>query len=231
MNDPVTSPHPSSSVEDYVKAIWELAGANAASTKEISDRLRVAGASVTNMLGRLKEMGLVNYERYHGASLTEEGCAQALGLVRRHRMIESFLLEQLGYSWGEVHEEAERLEHAVSDEFTERLAEFLGHPRRDPHGDPIPRADGTIEQDDSFHLNEAAVGQRVRISRVSHENTSILDYLEKQGLILGRILTVKEVRTLDGVVTIEDEEGNSYSLGRPLAASIFVEGVVETTHA
>lgn len=128
-----------------MKAIWELAGTSPASTKEISERLGVAPASVTNMLGRLNELGLVHYERYHGASLTEEGCAQALRLVRRHRLIEFFLLEQLGYSWGEVHEEAERLEHAVSDEFTERLAEFLGHPARDPHGDPIPSADGTLE--------------------------------------------------------------------------------------
>ncbi|MBV9454320.1 MAG: metal-dependent transcriptional regulator [Rubrobacter sp.] len=230
MNDPIASQHTSSSVEDYVKAIWELAGANAASTKEISKRLRLSGASVTNMLGRLKEMGLVNYERYHGASLTEEGCAQALRIVRRHRLIESFLLEQLGYSWGEVHEEAERLEHAVSDEFTERLAEFLGHPARDPHGDPIPRADGTLERDESFRLDEAAAGQLVRISRVNPENPSMLNYLGKHGLVPGQTLTVNEIRTVDGVVTIEDEDGKSYSLGRPLAASLFVQGVVEPTN-
>jgi DtxR family Mn-dependent transcriptional regulator len=100
MNDPVVRQHRSSSVEDYVKAIWELAGTNTTSTKEISERLGVAPASVTNMLGRLKDKGFVNYERYYGASLTEEGCVQALRLVRRHRLIESFLLKQLGYSWG-----------------------------------------------------------------------------------------------------------------------------------
>ena len=111
------------------------------------------------MFGRLQEMGLVEYERYRGASLTERGRAEALRLVRRHRLIETFLLEHLGYDWQEVHEEAERLEHAVSDGFTERLAEFLGHPDRDPHGDPIPSAEGTLEADDSFPLSQAVAGR------------------------------------------------------------------------
>src|ERR671921_626559 len=144
MNDSLTAGSPSSSVGDYLKAIWETAGAGAASTKGVATRLSVSAASVTNMFGRMQEMGLVEYERYRGASLTRRGCAEALRLVRRHRLIETFLMEHLGYSWQDVHEEAEKLEHAVSDEFTERLAELLGHPGRDPHGDPIPEADGTI---------------------------------------------------------------------------------------
>jgi len=98
----------------------------------------------------LREMGLAEYEPYQGASLTEAGCVEALRLLRRHRLIQTFLLECLGYSWEEVHEEAERLEHSVSDGFTERLAESLGHPAHDPHGDPIPAADGSLEADDSF---------------------------------------------------------------------------------
>ena len=145
MNGPAATRAPSASVGDYLKAIWQVAGAGAASTKEIAARLSIAPASVTNMFGRLQEMGLVEYERYHGASLTEEGRAEALRLVRRHRLIETFLLDQLGYSWEEVHEEAEKLEHAVSDRFTERLADLLGHPDHDPHGDPIPAVDGTLE--------------------------------------------------------------------------------------
>src|SRR5215218_11196123 len=168
---------PSSSVGDYLKAIWELSGEGTASTKEIADRLSISSASVTSMLGRLRERGLVDYERYHGASLTEAGREEALRLLRRHRLIETFLLEHLGYSWQEVHDEAERLEHAVSDGFTERLAEFLGHPDRDPHGDPIPTADGTLETDNSFPLAAATGGQRVRISRVGNEDASTLDYL------------------------------------------------------
>jgi DtxR family Mn-dependent transcriptional regulator len=214
----------SASVGDYVKAIWEIAGPSggAASTKDVADRLAIAPASVTNMFGRLRGMGLVEYERYRGASLTEEGRSEALRLVRRHRLIETFLLDHLGYAWEEVHEEAEKLEHAVSDRFTERLAELLGHPDRDPHGDPIPTVDGTLEPDGSFPLTAAAVGQRVLIARVGHESTPLLTYLGERGLVPGRELTVTEVRTLDGVVTVEEECGRAHSLGPALAAKICV---------
>jgi DtxR family transcriptional regulator, Mn-dependent transcriptional regulator len=221
MDDPVVIRHPSASVEDYVKAIWEVAGSGAASTKDVAERLSIAPPSVTNMFVRLQEMGLVEYERYRGASLTRGGREEALRLIRRHRLIETFLLEHLGYSWREVHEEAERLEHAVSDGFTERLAEFLGHPDQDPHGDPIPAADGSLAPDDSFPLGEATAGQRVRISKVG-DDPSTLEYLGDHGLVPGRLLSVREVRDLDGVVTVEDEDGESHALGAPLARAVFV---------
>jgi DtxR family transcriptional regulator, Mn-dependent transcriptional regulator len=221
MDDPVVIRHPSASVEDYVKAIREVAGSGAASTKDVAERLSIAPPSVTNMFVRLQEMGLVEYERYRGASLTRAGREEALRLIRRHRLIETFLLEHLGYSWREVHEEAERLEHAVSDGFTERLAEFLGHPDQDPHGDPIPAADGSLAPDDSFPLGEATAGQRVRISKVG-DDPSTLEYLGDHGLVPGRLLSVREVRDLDGVVTVEDEEGESHALGAPLARAVFV---------
>jgi DtxR family Mn-dependent transcriptional regulator len=225
MNGSAATHPPSASVEDYVKAIWGIAGSSVASTKDVADRLSIAPPSVTNMFVRLREMGLVEYERYRGVSLTERGREEAMRLVRRHRLIETFLVEHLGYSWQEVHEEAERLEHAVSDGFTERLAEFLGHPDHDPHGDPIPAADGTLEQDDSFPLSEAAAGRRVRIYKVSDESIPTLDYLGEHGLVPGRLLDVKEVRALDGVVTVEDEDGDSHALGEPLARSVFVRSV------
>ncbi len=212
----------SSSIGDYLKAIWMIAGTGSASTKEVSGHLSVAPASVTNMLGRLQEMGLVRYERYRGASLTGRGLEEALRLVRRHRLIEAFLVGHLGYSWQEVHDEAERLEHAVSDEFTERLAELLGHPAHDPHGDPIPSADGSLEPDDSLPLGDVQAGGRVRISKVSDESTPMLDYLGERDLVPGRLLTVKEVRALDGVVTVEDKDGKTHALGAPLARSVFV---------
>ena len=221
MNGSAAVQPPSASVEDYVKAIWEIAGADVASTKDVADRLLIAPPSVTNMFVRLREMGFVEYERYRGVSLTERGREEALRLVRRHRLIETFLLEHLGYSWGEVHEEAERLEHAVSDGFTERLAEFLGHPGQDPHGDPIPAADGTMQPDDSFPLSEATPGQRVRVAKVGDE-PSMLDYLGEHGLVPGRLLSVREVRELDGVVIVEDEDGGSHALGEPLARAVFV---------
>ena len=222
MNGPTLTQPPSSSVEDYLKAIWEVAGVDPASTNDIAGRLSIAPASVTNMFARLQEMGLVNYERYRGASLTKAGCAEALRLVRRHRLIETFMLEHLGYSWEEVHEDAERLEHAVSDEFTERLARFLDHPARDPHGALIPAVDGTLEPDESRPLDAAEVGERVCISRVDHREAAALTYLGNHGLVPGRLLEVMEVRALDGVVTVQDEDGNLHSLGAPLAGSIFV---------
>jgi DtxR family transcriptional regulator, Mn-dependent transcriptional regulator len=217
----------SPSVGDYLKAVWELAGTDAASTKQIADRLSVAPASVTNMLGRLRERGLVEYEPYHGALLSRRGREEALRLVRRHRLIETLLLEHLGYSWQEVHEEAERLEHAVSDAFTERLAEFLGHPDHDPHGDPIPAADGTMPPEDSRPLGETDVGEHVLVSRVDHKDTAVLAYVEERGLVPGRLLEVREVRALDGVVVVEDEDGNAHALGESLARSIFVRQAPE----
>ena len=227
MNTPAKI-QPSSSVGDYLKAIWELTGAGAASTKEVAGRLSVSPASVTEMFGRLQEMGLVEYERYHGASLTRRGRSEALRLVRRHRLIETFLMEHLGYSWQDVHEEAERLEHAVSDEFTERLAEMLEHPARDPHGGPIPAVDGTLVTESLRPLYEADTGQRVRIVKVDDESALVLNYLGERGLIPGRLVTVKKIRTLDGVVTLEDEGGEEHSLGENLARAVFVQAVSGT---
>jgi DtxR family Mn-dependent transcriptional regulator len=222
MADHIVKEPYSSSVGDYIKAIWDLGGVGSASTKDVAARLLVSPASVSNMFVRLQEMGLVEYERYQGASLTERGREEALRLVRRHRLIETFLLEHLGYDWQEVHAEAERLEHAVSDGFTERLAELLGHPDHDPHGDPIPSAEGTMEVDDSFTLSRASAGQRLRISKVRDEDAAMLDYFGDRNLVPGRWLTIREVRAIDGVVIVEDEESEVYTLGEPLARSIFV---------
>jgi DtxR family Mn-dependent transcriptional regulator len=224
MNEPVESRSPSSSVGDYLKAIWELAvdSGEVASTKGVAERLSVSAASVSNMFARLQEMGLVEHERYRGATLTERGGREALRLVRRHRLIETFLLEHLGYPWQEVHAEAERREHAVSDGFTERLAEFLGHPDHDPHGGPIPSPEGILEADDSFPLSQAVVGKRLRISKVRDEDAEMLDYLGDRNLVPGRLVTVREVRDLDGVVIVEDEEADVYALGEPLARYMFV---------
>ena len=222
MTDPTVEKPYSSSVGDYIKAIWELGGVGSASTKDVADRLLVSPASVSNMFVRLQEMGLVEYERYQGATLTERGRVEALRLIRRHRLIETFLLEHLGYDWQEVHDEAERLEHAVSDGFTERLAQLLGHPDRDPHGDPIPSAEGTLESDDSFVLSQAIAGQRLRIAKVRDEDAAMLDYFGDRNLVPGRWLRIREVRTLDGVVIVEDEEEEVYALGEALARAIFV---------
>jgi DtxR family Mn-dependent transcriptional regulator len=218
---------PSSSVGDYLKAIWELSEEGAASTTDVAERLSFSAASVSNMFVRLREMDLAEYERYHGATLTEEGRAEALRLLRRHRLIETFLVECLGYSWEEVHEQAESMEHSVTDAFTERLAAFLGHPAQDPHGDPIPSADETLEADDSFPLAAATPGQQVRVYRVDDEEPAKLAYLEELGLMPGRLFEVREVRALDGVVVVEDEAAATRSIGGPLAGSVFVRSASE----
>ncbi len=212
----------SASVGDYLKAIWTIAEDGAASTNEISGRLSVAPASVTNMLARLQEMGFASYERYRGASLTERGREEAVRLVRRHRLLETFLIAYLGYSWQEVHEEAERLEHVVSEDFTERLAKLLEYPEHDPHGDPIPTAEGAVAREDSRPLSEVCAGQRIRIARVTDSDASRLSYLGERGLVPGSALNVKETRAVDGVVAVEDRGGNVHHLGNPLANSIFV---------
>ena len=218
---------PSSSVGDYLKAMWGIAGSDVATTKDVADRLSISPASVTSMFTRLREMGLVEYEPYHGASLTEAGCTEALQLVRRHRLIETFLMQHLGYSWDDVHDEAERLEHAVSDEFTERLAKLLGHPDRDPHGTLIPAKDGTMPPEDASPLSASTEGTCAQIVRVGHEDAAALSYLGERGLMPGRSIVVREVRPVDGVVTVEDEEGTMHSLGPSLADAIFVRDLSE----
>jgi DtxR family transcriptional regulator, Mn-dependent transcriptional regulator len=231
MTEPTVEKPYSSSVGDYIKAIWDLGGVGSASTKDVAGRLLVSPASVSNMFVRLQEMGLVKYERYQGASLTERGRVEALRLIRRHRLIETFLLEHLGYDWQEVHDEAERLEHAVSDGFTERLAAFLGHPDHDPHGGPIPSPEGLMEADDTFPLSQAVAGKTLRISKVRDEDAQMLDYLGDRNLVPGRLVTVREVRDLDGVVIVEDEEAEVYALGEPLARYIFVRDELSAREA
>lgn len=225
MPDPAAHKQISTSVGDYLKAIWSVAGNGWASTNELSGRLSVSSASVSSMLARLPKMGFADYEPYHEASLTEHGRMEALRLVRRHCLIETFLLEQLGYALTDLHDEADRLEHAVSDEFTERLAQLLVYPGHDPHGDPIPAPDGTIEQEPEKSLSESEPGSRVRISRVEHRDKLALAYLADRGLVPGELVRVKEVRALDGVVTVEDQEDVSHTLGAPLAGSIFVTSI------
>ena len=211
------------SMEDYLRLVYELGlDGEKVGVSALAGRLGISAPSVTNMAKRLAKAGLIRRAPYRGLTLTEEGRKAALGVVRRHRLIEAFLLEKMGYSWEEVHGEAERLEHAVSDRFTERLAELLGHPDYDPHGDPIPGVDGTMEPDGSFPLPAAAVGQRVLIARVGHETAPLLMYLGERGLVPGQALTVREVRALDGVITVEDEDGEAFALGGPLAGVLFV---------
>src|SRR4051812_49195882 len=191
MNTGVLSEPLTRSVEDYLKAIYQLSPeGRAASTSEIANLLALSAPSVTGMVKRLSEHGLLEHVPYRGVQLTEDGRRAALRMVRRHRLIEAYLVEFLNYSWDTVHEEAERLEHAVSDTMVERMATALGHPTVDPHGDPIPSADGSIHEMACTALSEVPVGSTVEISRVHESQPERLRYIASLGLRPGVRVTV-----------------------------------------
>jgi DtxR family transcriptional regulator, Mn-dependent transcriptional regulator len=192
------------SVEDYLKAIYQLSPeGRPASTSEIANLLALSPPSVTGMVKRLSEHGLLEHIPYRGVQLTEEGRRAALRMVRRHRLIEAYLVEFLGYSWDTVHEEAERLEHAVSDTMIERMAGALGHPSVDPHGDPIPSADGSIHELACTALADVPVGETVEIRRVHESQPERLRYIASLGLRPGVRVTVVGRQPIDDLVTIE----------------------------
>ena len=198
-NEPLTR-----SVEDYLKAIYQLSPeGRPASTSEIANLLALSPPSVTGMVKRLSEHGLLEHVPYRGVQLTEDGRRAALRMVRRHRLIEAYLVEFLGYSWDTVHEEAERLEHAVSDTMVERMAGALGHPSVDPHGDPIPAADGSIHELACTPLADVPVGDTVEIRRVNESQPERLRYIGSLGLRPGVHVRVVGRQPIDDLVTIE----------------------------
>ncbi len=199
----------SQSVEDYLKAIYKLeADEKGASTSRIAESLDVSSASATNMVKRLSKMGLVNYQSYKGATLTTSGRKIALEIIRHHRLLELYLLEVMGYSWDEVHDEAEKLEHHISEQFEDKIAELLDNPTHDPHGDPIPTKDGIMPEMEMEALIDAEEGHRYMVSRVKNQDPELLRYLEKIGLLPGAKLTVKEKGPFKGPITllVEDKE-------------------------
>jgi DtxR family Mn-dependent transcriptional regulator len=205
------------SVEDYLKAIYQLSPeGRPASTSDIAHRLELSPPSVTGMVKRLSEHGLLEHVPYRGVQLTEEGRRAALRMVRRHRLIEAYLVEFLGYSWDTVHAEAERLEHAVSDTMVERMATALGHPSVDPHGDPIPSADGSIHELACTPLSDIPVGETVKIRRVHESQPERLRYIASLGLRPGVQVTVVDRQPFDDLVTIETS-GERHVIGRELS--------------
>ncbi len=219
----------SSAIEDYLKAIFDLGG-EGVKTQSLADALGVSAASVTGMLGKLAELNLVAYEKYRGASLTESGRKIALETLRHHRLIETYLAEALGYPWHAVHDEAERLEHVISEDFEARIAEHLGHPSFDPHGDPIPQLDGTLPESHALPLTELGVGQEAILTRITDQRSEVLVYLEAHGLRPGARVTVLEHAPFDGPVILGCE-GRSVALARSLAASLYADADPEASAA
>jgi DtxR family Mn-dependent transcriptional regulator len=196
-------------MEDYIKAVYAIGGdgEERVSTSALADYLDVTAPTVSSMLKKLEERGLVDREEYKGVTLTEEGELVALEILRHHRLLEAFLTEQLDYDWADVHEEADRLEHHVSDELTARIAEALGNPGVDPHGDPIPDADLSLpEGEETTRLAEAAAGDRVVVRRIRHQGDEELRYLADAGIRPGVEVTVVDIAPF-GMVTVEGADG------------------------
>lgn len=218
----------SDSREDYLKQIWLLqqrTGGDAAPMGKLAERLGVAGASVTGMVKSLVEDGLVEYEPYRGVWLTRKGRAAATRMVRRHRLVELFLVETIGLDWSQVHEEAERLEHAISDRLLDRIDELLGHPETDPHGDPIPTPGGKVAKQALRPLSRCEPGERVRIVRVTDQATKFLRFVDRSGLRPGAEVTLGESDPSAETIELAPVNAPGLTLAMGAAGKLWVEAI------
>ncbi len=213
----------SQAVEDYIKAIYRVRQrGETASTSDIARALNVSAASVTNMTKRLAQMGLTEYEPYQGVRLTDTGNKVALEIIRHHRLLELYLRNVMGYPWDKVHEEAELLEHHISEEFEQKIDEMLGHPTHDPHGDPIPTREGEIAEHNTNPLAAVEAGLHVVVERVSDEDPALLNHLESLGLLPGATLEIVGKEPFEGPLKIRVGD-REHMLGYRIASQIFVD--------
>ncbi|MFC0447249.1 metal-dependent transcriptional regulator [Rhodococcus jostii] len=211
--------------QDYLKVIWTVQewSQERVSTKLLSEKIGVSASTVSEAIRKLSDQGLVDHARYGSIALTEAGRVAAVGMVRRHRLIETYLVHELGYGWDEVHDEAEVLEHAVSDLMIARMDAKLGHPERDPHGDPIPSVDGSVPTPPARQLSDFVNGESGRIARISDSDPAMLRYFDSVGVALDVTVTVLERRDYAGTVSIRlDTEDDSIELGNPAAQAIWL---------
>lgn len=211
-------------IEDYLKTIYMLAEEESpVSTSRIAAARNVKPASVTGMLQRLENLQLVNYEKHYGVTLTDNGRKIALEVIRHHRLIELYLIEALGFSWDEVHEQADILEHVISEKLEERIAAALGYPTLDPHGDPIPSKEGKFVQVDLIPLTQVKPGTTTRVSRILHDdNSEMLRLLADLGLIPGAEITViNQPPSVDSLTFTLNTKNRQINLGA--AAAVLVE--------
>lgn len=213
------------SIQDYLKNIYELTeNGESATTNALAKKLKISAPSVTGMIQKMASAkpALVEYQKHQGVTLTREGKKAALEVIRHHRLLEAWLVQTLGYSWDEVHEEAERLEHVISEDFEQRIAAAMGHPDRDPHGEPIPTADLKMPLDDSTPLSALRPSQTATIKRVIASDTELLRYLEELELIPGTQIEVKTYSPFDHNLTVRVGH-KSHVLGLSITSKIFVE--------
>jgi DtxR family transcriptional regulator, Mn-dependent transcriptional regulator len=211
--------------QNYLKAIYDLTAAGeAASTNALAARLGIAPASVTGMLQKMAAAHppLVKYRKHQGVTLTRAGERAALEVIRHHRLLETYLHQNLGYSWDEVHDEAERLEHVISEDFEARIADALGHPKRDPHGDPIPTASLTMPRTREVPLSRIHAGQRAIVRRVRAEDPALLRHLQELGLVPGARVRIVEQSNFDGTVRLS-LRGTQTTLGPAVSSLVYAE--------
>ena len=213
-----------SSEEDYLKAIYALSyNNNGASTNALANHLNMKASSITDMLKKLSDKGWVNYEKYKGASLNVNGKIIALSIVRKHRLWETFLVNKLNFKWDEVHEIAEQLEHIKSNELVDRLDDFLGNPKFDPHGDPIPNKDHEItDSRKRSYLSEVEINRDVIIIGVKDSSAQLLQYLEKENMILGKNIIVLEIHDFDKSLRISIN-GKELNISERVAQNVLVQ--------
>jgi len=215
----------SQSVEDYLKAIYKLelsTDGKGVPTSKLANEMDVANASVTNMVKRLAELGMVTHQAYQGSRLTDSGRKIALEMIRHHRLIELYLAEMLGYTWDQVHDEAENLEHHISEQFEDKISELLDNPKFDPHGDPIPSKDGYMPVLGLKPLSNVAENRSCVVKRVKNQTPDLLRYLDDYGLTPGSRVTVKKREPFDGPLEL-NVNGNKITLGYKIASEILVE--------
>jgi DtxR family Mn-dependent transcriptional regulator len=220
-------------MEDYLKTVHGLQrrGEGPVATSSIAETLDVTPPTATSMMEKLEERGLVEREKYKGVTLTREGETVALEVIRHHRLLETYLAEQLGYNWTEVHDEADRLEHHISEEFERRVADVLGDPEVDPHGDPIPtEALDPVEESVGETLSEHSEGDRVVVQRVRDRDPEELAYLEDHGITPDTQLVVDEVAPI-GMVTVRLDDGDTVSLPDDIAGAIRVDEASDRSEA
>ncbi|QCB96976.1 metal-dependent transcriptional regulator [Arthrobacter sp. PAMC25564] len=225
---------PSSSIEDYVKVIYSFTEwqDKPITSTQLAQRLGVANSSVSEMVRKLKDQGLVDHKPYSAITLTGDGVRLAVSMVRRHRLIETFLVQELGFRWDEVHDEAELLEHAVSDTFIERMAVKLGNPLRDPHGDPIPAADGSVRMPAAHRMSDLDDGHTGRITRISDDNPELLRYLSAEEIGLDAEVEVLGRRPFGGSLVVRIGSGGTrreFDLAAEVASALWVHS--EAAHA
>lgn len=212
------------SEEDHIKAVHTLLrGGAAAGTKDLAERLNIKASSVTVMLRKLAGKGLLKHEPYYGVKLTAKGRVAALKLVRKHRLWETFLVERLGFKWNEVHDVAEQLEHVQSEKLTESLAEYLGDPAFDPHGDPIPDRDGRMIERDTLPLTECGAGTHVRIAAVKDGSDALLQLLDRKGVGIGMRFVVLARHVFDDSVELQSGKTPHLTLSAQVAAQLLME--------